>query len=80
MTAGSGPAADDAPNAYCATERGIGADNPTRPGTLTDLERSRAVMFTFEQASSFDIGLIVRRLGDPNRCCRQKPVACQSQA
>ena len=50
-------------DAYCATEPGTGADNPTHPQTLTDLERSRALMYSFEATDHFDVALLIQRTG-----------------
>ena len=44
-------------SAFCATEEGTGADNPSNPTVLTELERNRAIMYTFEAVRSFSLCL-----------------------
>ena len=58
----AGVNATAAPVSFCATARGVGADNPTHPTTLNDLERSRAVLFSFEDAEHADVTIAVQQL------------------
>ena len=55
--------------ALCGTDSGVGADNPTNPSTLTALERSRAVMYSFEQTNHFDVIFAVKREVPATQCC-----------
>ena len=38
-----------------ATVQGFGSDNPEDPRELTELQRSRSVLLTFDSISSFDV-------------------------
>ena len=64
--------------AWCATQPGTGADNPSDPTTLSELEKRRALMYAFEDVDHFDVVFIVQRLvptccgcrcGWPPGCC-----------
>lgn len=44
---------------FCATLSGTNADNPQDPRGLDDVQRPRAVMFVFDDASSFDVRISI---------------------
>eukprot|EP00964_Phaeocystis_antarctica_P162748 scaffold137622_cov51-Phaeocystis_antarctica.AAC.2 len=48
---------------FCSAVKGYGSDNPSNPGNLTDLERSKAVSFFFRNFSKFDVTLSVKSAG-----------------
>ena len=48
---------------FMATTRGIGADNPSDPLELTELQKARSIMIKLEGASTFRVRFAI------DRCC-----------